>query len=90
MTTQNYLLLEGEKSMRKVKLSQINENITKNRQYVSKKMNAERNEKLNSNKIRTKSKQDLLLKLTKSTLRNAREQGKFKTTGKRELYYDPN
>lgn len=82
--------MEGEKSMRKVKLSQINENITKNRQYVSKKMNAERNEKLNSNKIRTKSKQDLLFKLTKSTLRNARKQGKFKTTGKRELYYDPN
>ena len=75
--------------MRKVKLSQINENIETNLPAVKKNINSEHGLRTNSKKRRTKNKQDLLLEITRATLENAKKQGKYKVIGERKLYYDP-
>lgn len=75
--------------MRKVKISQINENIETNLPAVKKNINSEHGLRTNSKKRRTKNKQDLLLKITRATLENAKKQGKYKVIRERKLYYDP-
>lgn len=72
--------------MKKVKISQINENIEMNQPTVKKR---EQGLRTNSKKRRTKNKQDLLLEITRATLENAKKQDKYKVIGERKLYYDP-
>ncbi|WP_085522559.1 hypothetical protein [Tuberibacillus sp. Marseille-P3662] len=76
--------------MRSVKITQIEDNIKRNRQKVNA---ALRDARVNQPRIRRKRPRSMderaaLTKITKATIERAKREGKMKMIGKRTMYYD--
>jgi len=77
--------------VRKIKMTQIDENIETRRQKVNAHIRSEHGDKPRVRRDRPRSidERNALTKVAKASVERAKREGKMKMIGKRMMYYDP-